>query len=149
VSWNATHKDHSLDKCVTQRFEEWVERSPATVAVVCGKEQITYAVLNSRANQLANHLRAMGVGPEVLVGVLLQRSVDMIVGLLGVLKAGGAYLPIDPAYPQDRLAFTLEDAHAQVLLTQPGMFEALPELDGLRVLCLERDRDGIAQQSIE
>ena len=89
-----------------------MERSPDTVAVVFEEEQLTYRELNSRANQLAHYLQKLGVGPEVLVGIYLERSLEMVIGLLSILKAGGAYVPLDPAYPEERLAFMLEDVQA-------------------------------------
>ena len=87
------------------------------IAVVFEGRQLTYRELNARANQLAHHLRALGVGPDVLVGLCVERSLEMIVGILGILKAGGAYVPLDPTYPTERLAFMLEDTQAPVLLT--------------------------------
>ena len=95
-----------------------MERTPDAIAVVFEAEQLTYGELNRRANQLAHHLRALGVGPEVLVAICLERSLETVIGLLGILKAGGAYVPLDPAYPQERLAFMLRDAQVPVLLTQ-------------------------------
>ncbi len=93
-------------------------------------KQLTYAELNARANQLAHHLIALGVGPEVLVGICLERSLELIVGLLGILKAGGAYVPLDPGYPKERLAFMLTDTQAPVLLTQQALLGQLPPYDG-------------------
>jgi len=119
-------------------FEAAALRHPAAIAVSCNGEHLTYRQLNARANRLARRLQSLGVGPDVLVGICLERSSDLIVGLLGILKAGGAYLPIDLAYPADRLAFMLEDAHAPVLLTQSHLIGQLPqtaakviEIDGL------------------
>ena len=89
-------------------------------------EQVTFAELNERANQLAHYLRSVGVGPESLVGISVERSVEMVVGLLGILKAGGAYVPLDPAYPQERLSYMIADAQVAVLLTQQHLLEALP-----------------------
>lgn len=103
---------------VVELFEAQAERSPAAVAVIGESESLTFAELNQRANQLAHHLRSIGVGPEVVVAISLERSVEMIVAVLGVLKAGGAYLPLDPSYPQARLAFMLEDIGARLILTQ-------------------------------
>ena len=88
--------------------------------MVHGEESLSYGELDRRANQLAHHLRALGVGPEVVVGLCVERSPEMLVGLLGILKAGGAYLPLDPSYPHERLAFMLADAGAPVLVTQIG-----------------------------
>src|SRR5262245_44598963 len=104
--------------CVQDLFEAQVGRTPQAVAVMCGEERLTYRELNGRANRLAHRLRRLGVGPDVLVGLCTKRSPEMVVGLLGVLKAGGAYLPLDPAYPEERLAFMLQDARAAVLLTE-------------------------------
>ena len=91
-------------------FAAQAQRTPDAIAVVFGDEWLSYAELDARANQLAHHLRGLGVGPEVVVGLCVERSPAMLVGLLGILKAGGAYLPLDPGYPQERLAFMLEDA---------------------------------------
>jgi non-ribosomal peptide synthetase component F len=104
------------DLCIHQIFEMQVERSPQAIAVVFEDTQLTYQQLNKRANQLAHYLRTLGVGPEVLVGICLERSLEMIVGILSILKAGGAYVPLDPAYPPERLAFILSDTQASVLL---------------------------------
>ena len=106
------------DKLVHQLFEEQVERTPDNVAVILEHRQLTYAQLNARANQLAHHLKALGVGPEVPVAICMERCPEMVVGLLGILKAGGAYVPLDPAYPKERLSFMLEDSRSSVLLTQ-------------------------------
>jgi amino acid adenylation domain-containing protein/non-ribosomal peptide synthase protein (TIGR01720 family) len=127
VEWNHTQADYPQDFCIHQLFEAQVERTPEAVAVVFGDEQLTYRELNRRANQLAHHLRSLGVGPDVLVGICVQRSLEMVVGLLGILKAGGAYVPLDPTYPQQRLAFMLEDAQVSVLLTQQRLIATLPE----------------------
>lgn len=126
VEWNNTTIDYSRDKCVHELFEQQVARTPESVAVVLGDEELTYGELNARANQLAHHLRDLGVGPEVLVGVCVERSFEMMVGLLGILKAGGAYVPIDPAYPQERIAFMMKDAAVKVLVTQSRWLSVLP-----------------------
>ena len=99
VAWNATSTDYPRDLCVHQLVEAQALRTPDAVAVVCDDRHLTYAALNARANQVAHQLRTLGVGPEVLVGICLERSLDLIVGLLGILKAGGAYVPLDPSYP--------------------------------------------------
>ena len=111
-------------------FAAQAARSPEAVAVVFGEQRLSYAALDARANQLAHHLRGLGVGPEVVVGLCVERSLEMLVGLLGILKAGGAYLPLDPSYPPARLAFMLEDARAPVLLTQAALRERIPEHRG-------------------
>ena len=90
--------------------EAQVARTPESIALTFNEQTLTYAELNRRANQLAHYLRSLGVGPEVLVGILLERSVELIVGILGVLKAGGAFVPIDPSYPQERIDYMLADA---------------------------------------
>ncbi|MDZ8110116.1 MAG: amino acid adenylation domain-containing protein [Nostoc sp. DedQUE12a] len=122
--------------CIHQMFEMQVERSPQAIAVVFENTQLTYQQLNQRANQLAHYLRTLGVGPEVLVGICLERSLEMIVGLLGILKAGGAYVPLDPSYPKERLAFILEDTQTPVLLTQEKLVENLPSHQA-QVICLD------------
>jgi amino acid adenylation domain-containing protein len=146
VDGNATATDYPRDRCVHQLVEAQAARTPDAVAVVDADQSLTYAALNARANQLAHHLIAHGVGPEVLVGICLERSLDLVVGLLGVLKAGGAYVPLDPSYPPARLAFMLTDTQASVLVTQRALLAQLPAYAG-RVLCLDRDAPAIAAQS--
>ncbi|MBI4524484.1 MAG: amino acid adenylation domain-containing protein [Deltaproteobacteria bacterium] len=127
VEWNDTDRDYPRDKCIHQLFESQVERTPEAVAVVFEDQQLTYKELNRRANQLAHYLRKLGVGPEVLVGICLDRSLEMVVGLLGILKAGGAYVPLDPEYPKERLEFMLGDTRAPVLLTEERLIGELAE----------------------
>ncbi len=117
VEWNAATGDYPHDRCIHQLVEEQAARTPGAVALVFEGQRLTYAELNVRANQLAHHLQSLGVGPETLVALCLDRSLDLVVAILGVLKAGGAYLPLDLAYPPERLAFMLEDAQVSVLLT--------------------------------
>jgi amino acid adenylation domain-containing protein len=148
VDWNNTTKEYPSDKCIHQLFEEQVERSPDAEAVLFEDKQLTYRELNQRANSLAHHLRTLGVGPEVLVGICVERSLEMVVGLLGILKAGGAYVPLDPAYPPERLAFMLEDASVGVLLTQARLVESLPKHQG-PIVCLDTDWEIIERQSEE
>src|SRR5437660_1665332 len=124
--WNNTHAPFPESACIHELFEAQVERTPEAIAVVFEDAQLTYRELNRHANRLAHCLRALGVGPETLVGICMERSFEMIIGLLGVLKAGGAYLPLDPAYPKDRLAFLLDDARPSVLLTQERLLDVLP-----------------------
>ena len=122
--WNDTA--HAVPAAtLPELFAAQVARTPDAVAVVFEDDSLSYGQLDARANQLAHHLRALGVGPEVVVGLCLARSLDMIVGLLGILKAGGAYLPLDPDYPRERLAFMLADAGARVLVTQAALMERL------------------------
>jgi len=144
IEWNDTKADYP-DQCIHQLFEAQVERTPDAVAVVFGTERLTYHELNRRANQLAHYLRSLGVGPEVLVGICLERSLEMVVGLLGILKAGGAYVPLDPEYPKERLAFMLEDAQVSVLLTQEQLQEGLGECEA-QVVCLDSGWEVISQE---
>ena len=133
---------------VHQLFEAQVERTPDAIAVVLDDQELSYEELNRRANQLANHLRGLGVGPEVPVAICLKHSVEMVVGLLGILKAGGVYVPLDPVYPKERLAFMLEDAEVPVLLTQEALLAGLPEHHA-KAVCLDSDWDTIATESAE
>ncbi len=147
VEWNSTETEYLKDKCIHQLFEKQVELFPDAVAVVFEEEQLTYQELNSKANQLAHHLQSLGVGPEVLVGICVERSLEMIVGLLGILKAGGAYVPLDPKYPAERLSYMLSDSGIKVLLTQPELLSSLPSSIVAKVVCLDRDWDVIKQHS--
>ncbi|MGB7925177.1 MAG: amino acid adenylation domain-containing protein, partial [Pyrinomonadaceae bacterium] len=136
------------DASIQELFEAQVERSPEAVAVLFQDEQVTYGELNRRANQCAHYLRSLGVGPEVLVGICMERSVEMLVGLLGILKAGGAYVPLDPEYPQERLTFMLEDAAVPVLVAHERLAAELP-IQWAQVVCLDSEWDLIASQSVE
>jgi amino acid adenylation domain-containing protein len=146
VEWNNTQTNYPDSACINQLFEIQTEQTPDAVAVVFGEEQLTYQELNCRANQLAHYLQTLGAGPEVLVGICLDRSIDAIVSLLAVLKAGSAYLPLDPAYPKERLDFMLSDAQISVLLTQQNLVERLPDC-GAKVICLDAAREEINAQS--
>ncbi len=126
TDWQGAVSTYDRAVCVHQHFEHQAARTPEATALVFGEEQLTYRELNARANRLAHRLRAEGVGPEVLVGICVERSVDMVVGLLGILKAGGAYVPMDPAYPAERLAMMLDDSHAPIVLTQRLLQSLLP-----------------------
>jgi len=126
IEWNKTQTDYPQHLCIHQLFEAQVEKTPDAVAVVFENEYLTYKELNQRANQLAHYLQKLGVGPEVLVGICVERSLEMVIGLLGILKAGGAYIPLDPAYPKERLGYMLADAQISVLLTQKHLLETLP-----------------------
>ncbi|WP_226589810.1 non-ribosomal peptide synthetase [Microseira wollei] len=148
VEWNDTQTDYAQDACIHQLFEAQVERTPDAVAAVFEDKQLTYGELNRRGNQLAHHLRALGVGPEVIVGLYMERSLEMLVALLGILKAGGAYLPLNCANPQDRLTFMLEDAQVPVLLTQKRLTTQLPAL-GIKTICLDSEWEKINQNSEE
>lgn len=118
ATWQQIKCHYPQDKCLHQLFEAQVEQTPNAVAVVFENEQLTYRELNQKANQLAHHLQSLGIGPQTKVGLCVERSIEMVVGILGILKAGAAYVPIDPNYPQQRLEFILADAHVELLLTQ-------------------------------
>ncbi len=126
VEWNDTRMNFSEHQCIHDLIADQVIRTPQAVAVVYKDLEITYADLEARANQLADYLRERGVGPEVLVGICVERSLEMIVGILGILKAGGAYVPLDPFYPKERLAYILKDTKTKILLTQTKLLECLP-----------------------
>jgi aspartate racemase len=158
VEWNDTGGDDPSDRCIHELFEAQAERTPEAVAVVFDDRQLTYRELNRRGNQLANHLRKLGVGPETPVAICVERSLEMIVGLLAILKAGGAYVPLDPEYPNDRLAFMLQDTRARVLLTEhPLIIERGSNGDPLssildprlNLVSLDTDWDVIARESEE
>ncbi|HVF56636.1 MAG TPA: amino acid adenylation domain-containing protein, partial [Pyrinomonadaceae bacterium] len=125
-------------------FEAQAARTPDAIALVHESERLSYMELDARANQLARHLRSLGVGPETLVGICVERSPEMLIGLLGVLKAGGAYLPLDPTYPHERLDYMLKDAGVSVVLLQERFSDVLPEHDA-RVVFLDADRDAISR----
>lgn len=148
IEFNPRQTSYPDDVCIDRLFEDQVKRTPDRVAIAFEDEQLTYAQLNVRANQLAHYLRARGVGPEVLVALCMDRCLEMVVALLGILKAGGAYLPIDPAYPRARLAFTLEDARARVLLTMASLRARMPEQNG-HLICLDADWESIARESCD
>ncbi|HYD77181.1 amino acid adenylation domain-containing protein, partial [Ramlibacter sp.] len=144
---NATAKRYEGPGTIQELFEEQAARSEGRTALVFEGSELSYGELNARANRLAHRLRELGVGPDVLVGICAERSVEMVMGLLAVLKAGGAYLPLDPAYPAQRLAYMLEDARPKVLLTQTSLLPLLQELPaqggeaGWRTLCLDAGQE--------
>ena len=144
VEWNDTKRDYPSDKCIHQLFEEQVERTPEAAAVVFEDQQLTYRELNNRANQLAHYLRKLGVGPEVLVGICVERSIEMVVGLLGILKAGGVYVPLDPSYPRERLGFMLQDSGSPVLITQQALVDVFIGHTG-KIISLDTDWKKIGQ----
>lgn len=154
VTWNETDNtaNAAKDTCLYQLFESQVERTPKAIAIRAGDRHLTYRTLNNKANQLAHYLRKQGVGPEVLVGICMERSLEMVIAMLGVLKAGGAYVPLDPAYPQERIAFMLHDSQAKVLLTQRKLLATLQEYwedtkQPASVVCLDSDWATIAKES--
>jgi amino acid adenylation domain-containing protein/non-ribosomal peptide synthase protein (TIGR01720 family) len=145
--WNKTERDYNDEFCVPQLFEVRAAEEPDAIAVICEGEQLDYEELNKRSNQLAGYLRELGVGPEVVVGLCVEKSVAMVVGLLGILKAGGAYLPLDPEYPEQRLSFMLEDANVRVLLTQDHLLDRIPT--AIRTVSLDGEWETIAERSGE
>ncbi len=135
--WNQTDQPYE-PICLHTLFERQVQSTPDAIALICQNEERTYAEVNQRANQLAHYLWNLGVRPEVLVGVCMTRTMDLIVALLAIQKAGGAYVPIDPTYPADRITFMLEDARAPILVTQLSLLSGLPELQA-KTVCVDRD----------
>jgi natural product biosynthesis luciferase-like monooxygenase protein/amino acid adenylation domain-containing protein len=144
--WNAAPVEPGPGRCVHELFEDQAAGTPEAVAIVCGGEQLTYSELNCRANRLAHYLRRLGVGPEITVAVYMERSLEMIVALLGVMKAGGAYLPLDPEYPKSRLMFMLADSGSRVLLTQERLRESLPP-GAAHILCVDSAWQSISRES--
>ena len=145
VDWNSTLTEYPHDQCIHQLFEAQVERTPDRIAITFKEQHLTYRELNNCANRLAQQLRSAGVGPDVLVGICVDRSLDMVVGILAVLKAGGAYVPLDPSHPNDRLSYVLDDAKVRVLLIQPNILTHLP-LPNADVICLNIDWQGWCAQ---
>ncbi len=145
AAWNATQQSYSLDLCVSLLVEMQAAATPDAVALVAGEQMLSYKELNQHANQLAHYLQALGVGPNVLVGLCVERSLDLVVSLLGILKAGGAYVPLDPSYPAERLAFMLEDAQVPVLVTRQRMVTCLASQE-VKVVCLDTDAAVLAEQ---
>ncbi|MGK7942438.1 MAG: amino acid adenylation domain-containing protein [Crocosphaera sp.] len=144
--WNDTQRDYPQDKCIHELFEQQANLRPNEVALVFEDQQLTYEQLNQQANQLAHYLQKLGVGPEVLVAICVERSIEMVVGLLGILKAGGAYIPLDPAYPQERLAYMLDDSQVTVLLTQERLLDELPKNQD-HIICLDSDWSVISKET--
>ena len=144
--WNRTYADYPNHVPVHQLIEAQVERDPHAEALVFEGQSLSYAQLNARANQLAHALIARGIGPDVLVGIAVQRSVEMVVGLLAILKAGGAYVPLDPEYPTERLAYMIEDSGIELLLTQSSLLNQLPLSCGSE---LARDGGGPVNSDVE
>jgi natural product biosynthesis luciferase-like monooxygenase protein/FkbM family methyltransferase len=148
LDWNDTDAVYPSEQTIQQLFEAQVERTPDAVALTFEHEQVTYRELNRRANQLARYIQELGVKPEALVGILMERSIEMMVALLGTLKAGGAYVPLDPSYPAQRLAYMLENAGVKVLLTQQRL---AAQSDGIaaRVVCVDTAWNSIATREAE
>ncbi|HEY9849779.1 MAG TPA: condensation domain-containing protein, partial [Leptolyngbyaceae cyanobacterium] len=147
IDWNSTQQDYP-QSCIHQLFEVQVKRSPDSIAVIFEDQKLTYQQLNQQANQLANYLQHLGVQPNDLVGICVERSLSMLIGLLGILKAGCAYVPLDPAYPQERLTFMLEDAKVSLLITDQSFWIKKERLE-IKILYLNALQEIIAQESIE
>jgi amino acid adenylation domain-containing protein len=149
VEWNDTKNPFPEDVCVHQQFEEQVERTPNEVAAVFEDQQLTYLELNRRANRLAHYLRSRGVGPEVIVGICMDSTLEMLVSIFGIVKAGGAYLPVEPRYPHDRAAFMLDDAGVQIVITHQHYKERMTGLGPENILVLDEEASALLQQSTE
>lgn len=146
IEWNNTEVDYPLDTSFIELFENQVNHYPDKIAIIYDEQKLTYQELNNRANQVAHYLREKGVKSEVLVGILMERSLEMVIGLLAILKSGGAYVPLDPNYPQARLADILADSDVSLILTQQSLLNFLPETSA-QLLCLDRDWAKIANYS--
>jgi aspartate racemase len=146
IEWNDTDSDYPADRCVQELFEQQVESFPDAFALLFAAESLTYQQLNTRANQLAHYLKGKGVVAETRVGICIERSPEMIIALLAILKAGGVYVPLDPAYPQARLRFMLEDAEVPLLLTRKVLRETL-DCQSVQVICLEDLEDDINREN--
>jgi amino acid adenylation domain-containing protein/non-ribosomal peptide synthase protein (TIGR01720 family) len=147
--WNAVDAGTAVDACIHARFEAQAARTPDAPALTWGEETLSYAALNARANRLAHHLARLGAGPEVRVGICLERGVEVVVAILAVLKAGGAYVPLDPGYPAGRLAHMLEDSGVPLVVTQDAVGGVLPAADGIEIVSLDAAADAIAAESDE
>ncbi len=146
AEWNTTAGAFPQDTCLHELFEVQAAKQPQRTAVICGEHRLSYGELNERASRLARHLRARGVGPEVRVGLCVERSVDAVVGILAILKAGGAYVPFDPSHPPERIAELLTDCRAALLLTQERLLAEWPA-NAVETWCLDRDEPEFASPS--
>ncbi len=144
--FNKTTVPYPTDRLIHELFEEQVRKGPERTAVVFEGQSMTYLELNQKANQLAHYLRKLGVGPDVTVGVCLERSFEMVISLLGILKAGGAYVPFDPNYPQERVEYMIENAKVKVLITVSSLLERIPGSDRV-VICLDQEERKIQQEN--
>jgi non-ribosomal peptide synthetase component F len=144
--WNQTERAWRAHETVLELLEAQARKSPEALALMFERKKLSYRELHQRANQLARFLRRLGVGPEVPVGVCMERSEDLVIALLGILKAGGAYVPLDPSYPAERLNYILSDTNASVLLTSKDLTEKLKNA-GVRQVCLEDEWNTINAHS--
>lgn len=146
VEWNVTTEDYPRSRCIHELFEEQAERTPDAIAIVCQNEQLTYRALNERAKRLGLYLRGQGVGPEMRIGLYMEPSVDLVVTLLGILKTGSAYVPLDPLASPERLAFFLHDAGIELLLTHSSLRDRFPSYKGM-ICCLDTEELGLEQEA--
>ena len=147
--WNRTHRDYPHIACLTELVEEQAEHSPGAIAVTCQGKELNYRELNDRANQLARYLIRQGVGPETRVGICVERSIEMVIGLLGIWKAAAAYVPLEPTYPDDRLKLIVKDAEIRFLVTGRQFADRYSDQPSLQLIDLDKDWEAIAQQSPE
>ncbi len=146
INWNATSREYPTHECIHELFAAQVERTPDEIALIFGEECFTYRELNIKANQLAHYLQGLGVKPEIPVGICLERSPEMVIGMLAILKAGGFYVPLDPAYPDERLQYILDDAKVGILLVHAETQRRTEEFG--RVVCLDADWENIGEYPI-
>lgn len=147
VEWNQTATSFPEDHCIHELFEIQAAQHPDQIAVAFENRQLTYQQLNAQSNQLAHYLRSRGVGPDVLVGLYMERSLEMMVGLLAIHKAGGAYLPLDPGFPQDRISFMLQDSQVPIILTQQRLVSDLAVGVDARIVPIDTLEEALTQQS--
>ena len=151
IDWNSTELETPIDQCAHQLVESWAKKTPDALAVCFENQSLTYHELDRLAEKLAKNLRNMGVGTGTLVGISTERSLNMVVGIIGVMKSGAAYVPLDPTYPTERLAYMIEDSQISVLLTQEKLIKQLPVSQqkdfqtGPRIICLDTDQEDIAE----
>jgi amino acid adenylation domain-containing protein/non-ribosomal peptide synthase protein (TIGR01720 family) len=144
--WNRTAEAYPVEQCLHQLIQVQARRTPDAPALVFGERQLSYSQLDARSNQLAHCLREQGVGPDVLVGICVERSLELVIGLLAIHKAGGAYVPLDPEYPAERLAYMIEDSAIGLLLSQSTLLGALPT-EGVKVMALDQEQDWLDRYS--
>ena len=147
-TWNQTRRDYPLDTTIHELFEARASLSPDAPAILCEGQQLAFKELNARANQLAHHLRSLGAGPDTIVAICIERCLEMIIGLLGILKSGAGYAPLDPSYPADRLHLLMEDSSVSILVTKNYLVSKLSH-PGLQTVCLDSDWDQVGCQSVE
>jgi amino acid adenylation domain-containing protein len=149
IEWNETTTPYPRDASLAVLFEEQVASTPDAIAIAFEGEQLTYRELNALANQLAHYLKRLGVGPDVLVGICLDRSLDLLISLLGITKAGGAYVPLDSKYPSERLAFMIQDTAAPVVISTSNFRQKLfPNYSG-QLVCLDQEREQLSKEGVE